>query len=87
MRKWLYGESSDFRREETMNYVLYVIGGAAILLACALLLTLFNRLDASMASTTGLAMTASLITGIGMCALGSVIGLLKKIARNTAKQD
>jgi hypothetical protein len=30
-----------------MNYVLQVIGGAAILLAGALLLTLFNRLDAS----------------------------------------
>ena len=30
-----------------MNYVLYVLGGVAILIACALLLTLFNRLDAS----------------------------------------
>jgi hypothetical protein len=30
-----------------MNYVLYVIGGVAILIAGALLLTLFNRLDAS----------------------------------------
>jgi hypothetical protein len=64
-----------------------VTGGAAILLACALLLTMFARLDASVASTTGLAMTVSLIAGIGLCALGSVIGLLKKIVRNTAKDD
>jgi hypothetical protein len=70
-----------------MNYVLYVLGGAAILLACVLLFTLFNRLDASVASATGLAMTVSFIAGVGMCAFGSVIGLLKKIARNTARDE
>ena len=87
MRDQNRDRSGDFKREETMNYVLYVVGAAAIALGCALLLTLLNRLDASVASTAGLAMVVSFLAGLGLCALGSVIGLLKKIASNTTKDD
>ena len=69
-----------------MNYVLYVIGAAAIALACVLLLSLMaGRLDGAVASTSVVSMTASFVAGIGLCALGSAIGLLKQIARNTAR--
>ena len=69
-----------------MNYVLYVIGGAGIALGCVLLLSLMaDRLDGEVASTSVVSMTASFVTGIGLCALGSAIGLLKQIARNTAR--
>ena len=70
-----------------MNYLLYLIGVAAILLAVALLLTLFNPPEAQVPTMTPLAMVASLVTGIVMCALGRIIGLLKRIARNTARDD
>ena len=65
-----------------MNYFLYLIGGVAILLG---VLPLFNRSEVAGPATTGLAIGASLITGIVMCALGGIIGLLKAIARNPAR--
>ena len=65
-----------------MNYFLYLIGGVAILLG---VLLLFNRSEVAGPATTGLAIVASLITGIVICALGRIIGLLKAIARNTAR--
>ena len=69
-----------------MNYLLYVIGCAAIALAGMLLLSLVaGPLDGAVASTSVVSMTASFVTGIGFCALGSAIGLLKQIARNTAR--
>jgi hypothetical protein len=70
-----------------MNYFLYLIGVAAILLAVALLLTMFNPPEVQVSSMTPVAMVASFITGIVMCALGRIIGLLKKIARNTARDE
>jgi len=68
-----------------MNYFLYLIGGVAIFLAVLLLFTLFNR--AEIPAMTPLAALASFITGIVMCALGRIIGLLKTIARNTARDE
>ena len=69
-----------------MNYFLYAIGAAAILLAFLLLFTLFSP-PGTQQLMTPLVMVVSLITGIVMCALGRIIGLLKTIARNTARDS
>jgi hypothetical protein len=70
-----------------MNYFLYVIGVAAILLGVLLLFTLFNKSDVQLSPLTLPAIAVSFITGIVMCALGRIIGLLKTIVRNTARDQ
>ena len=65
-----------------MNYFL---GGAAILIGILLLVS--NQSEVAAPPTMGLAILASLITGITMCALGRIIGLLKTIVRNTARDQ
>jgi len=69
-----------------MNYFLYLIGGVALLIAILLLFNLFARPEAS-AVVNPPAMVALFFIGIVMCALGRIIGLLKTIARNTARDQ
>jgi len=68
-----------------MNYFLYAIGGVALVITALLFFTLFNRAEIS--AMTPVAMAAAFITGIVMCALGRIIGLLKTIVRNTARDQ
>jgi galactitol-specific phosphotransferase system IIC component len=70
-----------------MNYFLYLIGGAAILICILLVFTLFQRAEVAVSPITLPAIVASLIIGIVMCALGRIIGLLKTIVRNTARDQ
>jgi hypothetical protein len=68
-----------------MNYVLYIIGGGCIILG----LLSFGKIagldpQAAFAGTIVIFVSGSLtLSGIFICAMGSVIGILKKIARNT----
>jgi hypothetical protein len=68
-----------------MNYVLYLIGGVCILFG---LLGLGKQIEIDpqnvFANTVIIYISGSLtLSGILICAMGSAIGLLKKIARNT----
>jgi hypothetical protein len=75
------------QRSETMNYVLYVIGTIAILTglgAAGMTIQPGPELTSILANTVVLYVCGSLIlSGVLICGFGSVIWLLKKIARNT----
>ncbi len=70
-----------------MNYVLYVTGAIAILVGFAATGKMIQEdpeLTSVLANTVVLYVSGSLVlSGILICAFGSVIGLLKKIVRNT----
>jgi hypothetical protein len=67
-----------------MNYFLDLISVVATLLA---VLLLFNTSEVQVSTMTPPAIVMLSITGIGMCALGRIIGLLKTILRNTARNQ
>ncbi len=70
-----------------MNYVLYVIGTIAMLVglgATGKIIQEDPELTSVLANTLVLYVSGSLVlSGILLCAFGSVVGSLKKIARNT----